>query len=449
MSAEPGQIPASASGSTDTAAPFVSDDRSSLWGGLWRVVERGEQAITSLRAKKDALEKAQKRWKSQLGPWYEELVVEDELCKKPILKTAAFEAYLQDTDLVITPDGSCAATAGWVVFLHALGVGPQTTAELIYRGMRRRETVVSFVPVESKSIVSDGLTTSLQMSGEALCHVINIFGRYRNPLETDFGEFFLEAEGAVTQVSFRQSWPEAVNATRIPFGRSIGDTFEPGTRWQSYLNVLDPRQLVTPSKLVWPDSKTPLRQRLEALHTNLQCIERFRPEQGHGILLSRKWREGALRIGLRATSNGGKDKSLYNDALRLVSMECARRLLEKSDAFCWDEKAFKLYDYRGVNLSVKHSDDGTLEEARGAAADALTNTLDSYETGATGSWQRNLFDAKDEVIQLILAEKVVCYDPRFVRVIPYDPDTNLWKSMAEVQDKIEQEAPVSTMRKLG
>jgi hypothetical protein len=450
----------------------------SLAGSILQFGQPLAQAFLRDRADRKVSIETKRRLKKYMGVWYDHLMDDDKLERRPVMKSAAFREWMLENDGAFKPVGICTATASWAVLLYALGIGPTTRVTYSSNGRKLTESVVSYTPIELKS---QNLSTSfggqpmfgapstgfLEIPGEIVCHIINLFCRdlwkYEHKKDsrerymfTDFGCLTLTPPVSTTEgaaLGFRQADIESVSRTRWPllfpgFNPSarhslvVNDLLDHGTRMVLYFQTLDPLYGTSHGALVWPDVESTLKSRLKALRENLDFVTSY----GRGdterafpaLLLTRHWLEGANRIARRTLTWGGTDKSFAEDVLDASNKEpiasaCtaeARPLLEKSIVDTFDGTFVLQYeDMSGPSLSETYRfKPGTIDAER-LKWESIDHTLASY-ADSSDTWKKQLYDAKVDVKDLMKRRKLLRYPIHCVRVFREltCPGSTLWDS---------------------
>ena len=163
-----------------------SDTSSSNWtqdvqgiSGLWDLAWRASAQVAGVVKGAIDTRKSQKSvtiaQQSCLGEWSEGDWLTNDECKVPVITAERFRAYLEETDGYLLPPGECHATAHWVIFLHALGIGPHTEVMILGDGGSKKQALVS-PPVPKQRIAMTEVR--LECDGGTMCRIINLYSRH-------------------------------------------------------------------------------------------------------------------------------------------------------------------------------------------------------------------------------------------------------------------------------
>jgi hypothetical protein len=282
--------PSSSQGaSSDVYAQSIANGQAtvSLFSSIAQFGQPLAQAFMKDRADRKVGMETKRRLKKYMGVWYDQLMDDDKLERRPVMKSAAFREWMLVNDGAFKPVGVCTATASWAVLLYALGIDPTTQVTYIHKGRKFTESVVSYTPIALKSrSLFTGIgrrpapdvsnTGFLEIPGEIVCHIINLFceaqwgfehksDSQKRDIYTDFGCLTLTPPVKTSErasLNFQQADIESVSRIRQPLSfpgdtsdwssDGPGDLLEHGTRMILYLQTLDTSYGTSHGALVWP-----------------------------------------------------------------------------------------------------------------------------------------------------------------------------------------------------
>jgi hypothetical protein len=408
--------------------------------------------------------KADQYIKSQLGQWTSRLY-DGENCYAPLLRIEEFWAHLEAYDARFEPSGTFAAQAPWAHLLHGLGINPE--GKVVFR----------------KPLGSKATSVRMDVDGEVLCHIFNLFGDYKIPFQcfhtpspegdlgicpTPLGVIRWNADPNMANPPFTPGSVEERDNKRSPFGsigRLIAKDLVATYKEAPDNGVSDPR-------LAWPDdAEISLPRWIEKLVEHMHKVKGWREP----LLLTHKWLEDARRIRCRTTVNNGSEKSFLKDCLRAVdeipelqqrntstitgsisrSAIIIAQLANDLAGFGWESQEVKddsdslevksmvengfwfkdkgdRYHYRlnhGRQPFVSHDYN---DHIRSWAARAVQQTLESYSRESLGTWKHDLFLAREDVIAVIFQNCEVELDADYIRVLAFDRGGALWNTIVQI-----------------
>jgi hypothetical protein len=247
----------------------------SVWDFGWRAGLQVTQAIGGIVANRRDRKSLGQAQRSNLGQWVDLACPDGRLTKRPVLKADKFRDYMVETDGRFKPGGPCLAQAEWAHFVHALGIDPARNI-LAWRSPRRT------------SSNSESLTSCLEIDGEVLCHIINLFGEKslrrgvlnsisqsekQGSLATSFAQISWDTATRPISTSFQLADDESIWADRMPFG-SVGEIMDQGTViTKHYFNAIYEYNGCSDSEYGWPDPTRPIKERLCDLILNITKVE--------------------------------------------------------------------------------------------------------------------------------------------------------------------------------
>ena len=291
---------------------------------------------------------AEQSLRKHLGEWVDEAVDASGQWLRPVLTTIAFQNHLVQNDGQFQPSGTCQSTFGWARFLYALDIRPGCG-------------VLSWNNYTNGLDPSERGSISLEIEGEALCHIINIYRIYdisapsnfshidisgASSCRISFGSLSVKRIGQHFACSFQPGTPKELSKNRVPFSYSrpsLGPSdvrsasFEPGLVVVKYLETL--LYGISENKAILPPASAPLKERARTLIAARELWEPWRWEQP--VLLTPFWLEEASRIKRRITTDGGEDESLIEDIISALqnSTNLRQYLDNSSDGNGWEQKA--------------------------------------------------------------------------------------------------------------
>lgn len=437
-------------------------------------------ALLKARADRKLTAEVRRELQKYLGLWYAALTDDDKLERQPVIKLDAFRAYMEIHDGLFEPAGYCQGKAPWVEF-----VGPDTRVCYIYEGKKVDETVVSYRNLNLTHDNSLKNAISLEMPGEIVCHVMNMFADtpYGQLLRgqvarTDFGTLSLSAtaDKTIYTLHFAPSDRDSLAKVRQPFGTPGKLMKEEGTRITLYLETNHGNFGVSDGTLGWLQPAGTLQARLQRLNDNLARLKGWKqyhdavfyaakkkfwdakrawvvagenvaapvspkePTESKALLVSERWLSYASRIARRATTNGGRDRMFFDDVGE--SVQEARRAYRCSEADANriqnSVRCTMMTEHGSYILVPKkelvyngHDPSPAMGYAMLTPEMAVRRTIAKY-ANSTNEWKKALFATKDEMEALFEFGHTIEYDTKFVRVIPAStsPGSELWESTA-------------------
>lgn len=298
----------------------------------WRVGQQVTQAVGDVVASKRERKSLAQAQRSYLGPWTELAYYDGKSTKLPVLNTKKFQDYMVETDGRFRPEKSCTAHAEWAQFVNALGIRPNLEPE---------QNVLSWKSPPPKSDRPTSHDQSLEIDGEVLCHIVNLFneeqltlGRPKpivpvgeqDSVRTTFARIAWDSAGDPTSARFQLEEDETISADRLPFG-SVGRLMREGDLIGNYFKCLYwTDDGCSDSRFSWPDPQKPLYERIQDLHLNLLMIQENSQRNLYNNYLSsmryaRQYRDG--------TSNRTFEEYLEKEEFERFSyVEGAKRLAQ-------------------------------------------------------------------------------------------------------------------------
>lgn len=354
----------------------------------------------------------------------------------PILNAQKFRNHMDRYDGCFRPVGQCRSTAPWAQLLQALAITP-------------KNNVLSRRLMDS---ASPGRTTipeiSLEIDGEIICHIVNLFGRCSEPTQcltqhengkcvTTLGRFQWCTGQNGIRVSYVPSSEDLVNSVHRPFPYQM--PLEKGTTIPTYdlnmnIGISDP-------KLAWPERTLPLGKRLEALESNklsLHVDERDFRSKPFLAMITRLWLPEFNRITKRALTDGCSNTDFFKAVVETLrryvdqlwdprALDQYIRWLEES-VFLLGEREYLFYRPAPMNMGPSPPTGGPRfsdEPLKGCVEEVLK----AYELESPGSWKHSLSEIGDKVIKLILSGMVVFIDHLF-DFMTLDQSSPVWKAVA-------------------
>ncbi|KXH27243.1 hypothetical protein CSIM01_11267 [Colletotrichum simmondsii] len=392
--------------------------------------------------------KAQKIRRS-LGVWQKEILDENGQPRIPVLRHQEVENYLVEIDGIIpasqvgdqkqdsdssrgyriswpswgmqSPESSpmpilpSAGTACWGYFLFALGIHPGM------KTVSRRPSTDGFISTQNGGV-------EMEIEGSALCHVMNLYsmdrwddhrnlcpGR-RNPCVLSFGKLGWKTVGDQCQVHahFSPGIEQELCSEKRPFDHD-GNSMDVGTIMASYLTALHHGVSDQRFQLAAPIAS--LSERITRLLEcfRLLCRGPRRTRAGNFI---KKHDHRVVDEVLIFHMSGGDDRSFYDDVYEL----CSSRK-EKDDL--WE---FFIFGGEGFAFLNDTTEDISYGGIPMLPVDAVRKVLLSYETCPAGSWKRDLFERREEVVKVAKIRKTFyLWDYAPMRILWYTPNSDIWK----------------------
>jgi hypothetical protein len=413
--------------STDNYSRFVQDTGSTVTvAGLIRdlvlpTVNAVSRNVRQARAVKDSL-----------GHWKEDAFAEGEPLT-PEIELDKFEDHIVQKNGILQPSSTQkprSKWAKWAFLLHALEITPEAGVVT----WKHQE--------ESNDTESYGM--ALEMDGAVLCHILNLYEmktpmincgdfnfkkdppRWKSTLP--FGQLAWEVSGEKTLVSFRPKAKDKLEAIKRPLG-DVGPYLDEETLMITYLNTLE--WGVSDPELRWPDSSSPLSERIRKFNTNLEAvIERKKP-----LLLTYKWLEPATRVKKRVLCQGPEENTAFRDDVlarleetteitQLPNVETHRQYLRERFLFGEDHLFYGVCQREKTEISSKY----LLERI-------VSDTLNSYESQPAGSWKHELFLLKDDVKKLFwFGQNPKCVNlVGRIRLLEFNREDDLWNRPVVIQ----------------
>ncbi|KXH49569.1 hypothetical protein CNYM01_05883 [Colletotrichum nymphaeae SA-01] len=402
--------------------------------------------------------KAQKIRKS-LGIWQKEILDENGQPRIPVLRHQEFEDYLVKTDGIIpasqverheqdsdntrgyrlswpgwgtqNPNSSRmptmppAGTSCWGYFLFALGIRPEMGT------VSRRPSTDGFISTQNGGV-------EMEIDGSALCHVMNLYDTRsldrrawchpKNLCSMSFGTLSWEIPTNQRQVHahFSPGTEQELASEKRPSFSRYGTCMDVGTIMVSYLTAL--HHGVSDQRFQLAAPQASLSERIERL---LECFLilkelRMRRQSRRSlsnhlnvdgvILFSHEWFDQAASVKRRLLTKGGDDRSFFDDVYGLCSDE--RHKKDLTEFFFFEKQGFDL-----KRDSIRRC--SALPEL---SQKIVMQVLLSYETCPPGSWKRDLFERREDVVRVAAIPKsVFLWDYDFMSILWYTPNSDMWK----------------------
>lgn len=415
-------------------------------------------------------------FKQKLGEWADEAIDDKGRWLQPVLRTRAFEGHLVRENGYFQPTGRCESSFAWAQLLFALNIRPKGGV-LAWR----------LPPREIDPAVSSDI--SLEVDGEVMCHIINLYRLYNDGAPQDFsrdilghccfpfGRLSLDQSGNKFVATFVPGTNDDLSSQRVPF--SYYEPFLAGTHLRfeeetlvaNYFNAIHHQISDSAAIRDLPDPKDPMKKRakyfvwsMEMLRSKHECddsceklcIKRYNPDHvcvdscenlcfrrgeidwSRPKLVTRTWVEEASRIKRRVTTNGGEDKGLVDyiiaslhdrpDFARKVE-DYVRALYNESD---WEpsvgEQLRELSMFSGDQVRIYWSGRSISESddyVLSLAMAELPSIIESLAEKPRGSWLHELSDMVPEVLEMFRTTGSLQNVP--VIVLELGPDHDLWR----------------------
>ena len=138
-------------------------------GLIGAIVDMVGRPISSSWRRQSALH----TYRNRLGEWHQEAVDTNGSWLRPVLRHAAFEKHLIKNNGYFKPSGICQSSFAWAHLLYALDIRPGAGV-LAWR-----------LPPNSHNPLDTG-QVSLDIDGQVLCHIINLYRVYLEPAPNTF-----------------------------------------------------------------------------------------------------------------------------------------------------------------------------------------------------------------------------------------------------------------------
>ena len=261
-----------------------------------------------------------------LGEWHDFLYdAKADVYHTPVLRKAPFWAHITRCAGVLRPRGRCDATAAWAKLLYGLAITPDDAGTVVSKALRT-----------SHREANHGADVALELDGEVLCHVVNLYGHdeartgrltaarlhHQSTWTTALGRFWAREDadaGRVVEITYRPSDVRLLGQVKRPFP-SFRDNraapLDPDSLLPMYELALDLG--TSDATVAWPDKASSLACRAAAVVPTLEHLG-FRPPPGTKyFLITPSWLKEPERIHRRITFNGGADDSFLADVLDRV-----------------------------------------------------------------------------------------------------------------------------------
>ncbi|KAK7433866.1 hypothetical protein Landi51_13770 [Colletotrichum acutatum] len=315
-----------------------------------------------------------------------------------------------------------AGTSCWGYFLFALGIHPEM-------GM------VSRRPSTDGLISTQNGGAEMDIDGSVLCHVMNLYSakafdrNYKGWCELSFGRLGWDMAIDQRQVHahFSPGTETGLASEKCPFSRH-GTSMDVGTIMASYLIALHDGVSDQRFQLAAPQAS--LSERIERL---LECFrllgdrsEGRRERRSHrnrsdhqdvdGVFMfSHEWFDQAASVKRRLLAQGGDDRSFFDDVYGLCSGEQDKKDL--SEFFSFGKEGF---DFNKDSI-YRRSFFPRLSE------DTVMQVLLSYETCPAGSWKRDLFERREDVVRVVeIPKSISLLDYAPMTILWYTPNSDMW-----------------------
>ncbi|KAL4794319.1 hypothetical protein BDV19DRAFT_365136 [Aspergillus venezuelensis] len=424
------------------------------------VIDLVGRTITSRWEKQKAIQV----FKLRLGEWVDEAVDSEGRWLQPVLRRQAFEDHLVHADGHFQPQGQCKSSFAWAQLLYALNIRPKGGI-LSWR----------LPSTEIDPTVSGDL--SLEVDGEVMCHVINLYRLYKhkpsglssggsdesNDTQYDFpfGRLSLSKVDDRFSARFTPGANDDLSSQRVPFSYRVW--FHPGTRLAfekgslaaAYFNAIihhisDAAQIGD-----IPEPTVPLKERAEYLirslkmlksrhECNASCIpECTRPgkiDWTQPKLVTPTWLAEASRILRRVTTNGGSDKGLVDFLISSLPVQEPENYDPITDTTGYDPliplalNELCLFAGESIEIAWMGRNHMSSRNARRERALAVLKDhpeiLNGLVDTPAGSWLHGLSGMIPELLALLIEPHRLLNLP--VLVLEVGPHHDLWGETCQV-----------------
>ncbi|PMD61637.1 uncharacterized protein K444DRAFT_374957 [Hyaloscypha bicolor E] len=305
------------------------------------------------------------------------------------------------------PDKSPPAKACWASLLRALGIGP---------GMN----IVGWRPSNDGFISTQNGGIEMEVDGAVLCHIMNLYSPSLNP-ETywggsagrvpsyaskescilPFGRLAWTKTGGEIHAHFEPGPEKELDAEKAPFDQFDYSQYrlDPNTWITTYLTALE--HGTSDSDLHLAEIEAPITERIERLS---YCMNKLAFASLTPRLVSSAWFEEAARVKRRVLAQGGEDHSFFADICETLDKDPFSHIPEESRGDFREKSKFQV---RELFLLDKESFTFWFPGRRKASFNINTihelarGVLDKYEHQPPGSWKRELYDMREDVIAVL------------------------------------------------
>lgn len=355
-----------------------------------------------------------------LGAWHDFLYDDQaDIYYTPVLEKVSFWDYLVRSQGILRPKGECKATAAWAKLLYGLGITPND-------GIVTRTLGISSPEANRNADIR------LELSGETICHIINLYGKpgdsarvISKPNEakketwpTDLGDFRMAKNnnsGQLVGVTYRGASDSALSLRKRPFLSS-----SKGIETVHLDNVMPMYELAlnlgtSDFTLAWPERSLPLPTRMNAVLATFERLNSEKPTASF-VLVTRLWLEEPGRILCRAALSGGTDDSFLRDILGKVDKKTVPLGWRNDDEFEQFKARFEDYirgkfcdpgftytfRHRHYDFSFGPSPKAYYTSTDRALLNIMRTVLKEYGREGVGSWKETLHLNAAAVCDLIL-----------------------------------------------
>lgn len=263
---------------------------------------------------------AEKALIQDLGDWAAEAKDSNGRWLRPILTATSFGRHLEAHDAHFKPAATCTSRFGWARLLFALDVRPRA-------GVLQWE--LPTIPIDPCSI--EGIV--MDMDGEVLCHIINLYRIYKEcdprrptefsgsePFETSFGDITIVHTETANRfiVEFESRPITELQQERIPFRyynqrSELRDYlhFDRDTVMTRYAQLALTLGVSDAAWVLPSGSEKSLPERTRELVNVLKLIGASRNDKP--FLITPAWLESASRIYRRITTGAGEQTTLAKE----------------------------------------------------------------------------------------------------------------------------------------
>ncbi|MCJ1327966.1 hypothetical protein MMC10_004641 [Thelotrema lepadinum] len=381
--------------------------------------------------------------RERLGEWVLEAFDSQGRRLRPVLRVGAFKDHLNRHAGKFKPSGKCKSSLAWTYLLYALDIRPGGgVLEWKFLTKAARQKDFDF--------------DSLEIDGEVLCYIINLYRLYSKSASSSsvldgietlfmmpFGNLYLQMKDSQAVASFEPGTPKELSTLRRPFTTSSNVLKGRDLQFSNESGVSSHEKAITEGfsddRLRLPGPKEPLDERAVALTSCLKILLR-QTTLNKTYLLTPSWIEEVSRIKRRVTTNGCGDlilllknsEDIKEELFRvnrvwegIVESFMTEKTMDKEDSYHlpWTRKGVLPY-YASIPVSGNTIDHYIF--------DKLPDVLEQYKKQPSGFWRHSLSTLSPRILARLLQipEKI---EDVSVIVLEFTPGHELWKPTCELR----------------
>lgn len=407
--------------------------------GTWELFKEIVADVYPSIASAAANRKAIKSLNDKIGEWAKEAKDGDGRWQQPILTRDALKAHLILSKGRPNPTGKCEASFDWAKLLYALNIRPGDG------------TLEWGLPSNDNDPATTG-TISLDIEGEALCDIINLYKQYLassigriNEHRLWFGILELNDE-ETHSFSFASSSSKALTEPHPPFKHRFQDEgrlregfikFPEATVMETYLDALNDGG--SDQTILLENGKKPLQDRARSLLGAWKLLEEGDWEKPY--LITPTWIREASSIKRRVTTDGGQDNLLVDQICKCISdlPEVVSDLKMRVRKESWEEslrdtvKALCMFDADSFDFgwNIDALNRSEKNQIKGLVKAQLLMAVEQLSKQPEVSWTQNLLKVLtvEEIVAILNLPHEVFQKPVIVlKQIPME-----WTFMAKIR----------------